>query len=149
MPKVVYTAAKGLVQQKGSGFEINSDSLVLSALPTSTVQAKTSNPTITAPGVYTLSGTVASVITGTMPLASDVPGGIFIFRNLSATGNYLTGSAETSGTKVFKGVVTGSEAQTQGSKLTLYSGVGASVALVSDGKSFLVMASSGSLTIGE
>ena len=140
MPKVTITDAKGLVQTKGTGVQFQS-------MPYATVQTQnTSSGSITAPGVYTISSSIAAgpLETG-MPAASLFPGGVFIFRNLSADANFLTGSAEASGTKVFKGVVTGSEAQSQGSKLAMFAGIGASVALVSDGKSYLVMANSGSL----
>ena len=141
MPKVVYTATKGLVQQKGSGFS-------LETMPTTTVQIQnTSSGSISLPGVYTVSSSIAAgPLETVMPLASAVPGGIFIFRNLSNDANFLTGSAEATGTKVFKNVITGSETQTQGSKLALSAYIGSSVALISDGKSYLVMANSGSLT---
>jgi len=137
MPKVVYTAAKGLVQEAGSGVSLESS-------PFSPVQAKTATFTIGTPGVYTL--TAGAIMTGTMPLASEFPGGVFVFRNGDAFANVLTGSAETAGVKVFKGVITGSEVQSEGSKLALKAVAGASVALLSDGKNYLVMAGSGSLT---
>lgn len=137
MPKVVYTSGKGLVQQAGSG-------ITLESTPISTVQAKTAASTITVPGVYTVSGTAA--LSMTMPAAADVPGGLFVFRSLSTFAHFLTGSAEAEGTQVFKGIQSGSlVGQSQGSKLALAPIVGSSVALISDGKSFLVTAGSGSL----
>lgn len=141
MPKVTVTDAKGLVQSKGSGIQLQST-------PYATVQTQnTSSGSISAPGVYTISSSIAAgpLETG-MPLASAFPGGVFVFRNLSADANFLTGSAEASGTKVFKGVITGSEVQAQGSKLALASGIGNSVTLISDGKNYCVLANSGSLS---
>lgn len=85
MPKVVYTADKGLVQEQGSG-------IVFESGPLSTVQAKAATGVITAPGVYTLSGSAA--ITMTMPLANDVPGGVFVFRAASVHTHALTGLSE-------------------------------------------------------
>lgn len=144
MPKVTIDDTKGLVQTSGSGLEISSE-LTLSSLPITSVVGKTANSTIVSPGVYTVSG--SSVVTTTMPLASSVPGGVFVFRSLSDThAHLLTGSQEASGTKVFAGMA-GATPANQGSALALASVIGSSVALVSDGKSFLVMAASGSCTI--
>ena len=142
MPKVVYTPGKGLFQQAGSGIQ-------LQTTPYATVQTQnTSSGSITNPGVYTISSSIAAGPLETiMPLASSFPGGVFVFRNLSADANFLTGSAEAGGTKVFKGVVTGSELQAQGSRLALAAGIGNSVSLISDGKNYLVMANSGTLSI--
>ena len=137
MPKVVYTPAKGLFQQPGSGIQ-------LQTTPYVTVQTQnTHSGSVIQPGVYTVDG--AAVVGTVMPLASAVPGGVFIFRSLSNYAHYLTGSAEASGVRVFKNAVTGSETQVQGSKLTLAATAGSSVAVVSDGLSFLVLNSSGNL----
>lgn len=148
MPKVTYTAAQGLVQSAGSGisFTVGSSGLSLDSLPFSPVQANSANVTIAQPGVYTLSSSNGTPVTGTMPRASAVPGGLFVFRNLSADTNLITGSAELGGTRVFKSVITGSETQTVGSKLQLAATIGNSVALLSDGKNFLILNSSGTLT---
>ena len=140
MPKVTVTDAKGLVQSKGSGIQLQST-------PYATVQTQnTSSGSISAPGVYTISSSIAAgpLETG-MPLASAFPGGVFVFRNLSADANFLTGSAEASGTKVFKSTTADSGA-TQGSKLALAAGIGNSVTLISDGKNYCVLANSGSLS---
>lgn len=143
MPKVVISDSKGLVQESGSGVEINS-SVTFSSSPITSVSAKTAAATLASPGVYTLSG--SSALTWTMPLASAVPGGVFVFRTASAHAHLLTGSQEASGTKVFAGMP-GATPANQGSLLTFPSVQGSSVALVSDGASFLVMASSGSMTL--
>jgi len=144
MPKVVVNDSQGLVQQAGSGFEV-STSLSLSSLPTTSVVAKSAAETIGSPGVYTLSSSVAA-ITMVMPTAESVPGGVFVFRSTSAHAHALTGSLETAGVKVFAGQA-GATPDEQGSKIALASAEGSSVALVSDGKSFLVMAASGSCVI--
>jgi hypothetical protein len=55
----------------------------------------------------------------------------------------LTGSGEAAGTRVFSNAV---DAQ-NGSKITLSAAVGSSVAVVSTGVNYLILASSGSLTV--
>lgn len=149
MPKVVINDSEGLVQKTGSGVEINSSismnaGVSMSALPTSAVSAQTASATLSSPGVYTLSGSVAT--TWVMPLASSVPGGTFVFRSTSAHAHALTGSQEAQGTLVFAGMP-GAIPDAQGSKLALAAVQGSSVALISNGLSFLVMAASGSCTI--
>lgn len=143
MPKVTINDSQGLVQSTGSGVEINS-SISMSSLPTATVSAQVASAVVSAPGVYTLSGSAA--LTMTMPLASSVAGGLFVFRSASAHAHALTGSLEVAGTLVFAGQP-GAVPDNQGSKLALSSVQGSSVALISDGKSFLVTAASGSCTI--
>lgn len=143
MPKVTINDSQGLVQSTGSGVEINS-SISMSSLPTTSVSAQTTSATVSAPGVYTLSG--SNALTMTMPLASSVAGGLFVFRSASAHAHALTGSLESSGTLVFAGMP-GATPDNRGSKIALASAEGSSVALISDGKSFLVTAASGSCTI--
>ena len=143
MPKVVISDSQGLVQSSGSGVEINS-SVRFSTLPTATVSAQTETATLTSPGVYTLSGSAA--VTWVMPTAASVPGGMLVFRSASAHAHAVTGSQETNGTKVFAGMA-GATPANQGSKLALEAVQGCSVALVSDGLSFLVTAASGSCVI--
>lgn len=139
MPKVVYTESKGLVQETGTGFTISTDSLSLTALPTSPVQPISAPATVTSPGVYTITAGSPSYVI--MPLAADVPGGLFVFRAASAHAHWVTGSAEVAGTQVF------ADATDHGSKLAFSAGVavGDSFTLISDGKNFTVMAQSGSL----
>lgn len=144
MPKVVINNSQGLVQQTGSGFEVDS-SISLSSLPTTSVVAKSAVETIGSPGVYTLSSSTGA-LTMVMPTAASVPGGTFVFRSTSAHAHALTGSQEVVGTKVFAGQA-GATPDTHGSNLALASAEGSSVALISDGKSFLVMAASGSCVI--
>jgi len=132
MPKVIYTASKGLVEEGGSGINLEIG-------PTMTVQAKVANGSVVFPGVYTVSGSLA--VTLTMPKAETVPGGVFVFRAVSAHAHAVTGSLETEGTTVF------TDGTDEGSKLALAAAVGNSVSLISDGKNFCVLANSGSLTI--
>lgn len=147
--KTTITDARGLVvSNDGSGTTISnaatfSSTVTLDTLPKATLQAKTAAATLTAPGVYTVSG--SSAFNLTMPLASAVPGGVFVIRTLSAHAHGLTGSAESNGTLVFCDPP-GSGA-THGSKVAVEAVVGGSVSVVSDGLSFCVFAASGSHTI--
>lgn len=144
MSRVVISDATGIFQiRDGSGVEISSP-VTFSSFPTVAVAAQTAPATLVNPGVYTLSG--GSAQTWVMPTAASVPGGTFIFRCLSAHAHVLTGSQEAPGTKVFAGFPGGTP-DTNGSRLTLPAVVGSSVALVSDGVSFLLTAASGSCTI--
>lgn len=143
MPKVIIDPIKGLYEVAGSGVEINTG-ITLASNPVSTVSAQTAAGTLTSAGVYTLSG--SSALTWTMPLASSVPGGVFVFRTASAHAHILTGSQETAGTTVFSGMP-GATPDGKGSRLTMPATQGSSVALISDGASFLVMAASGSMTL--
>lgn len=144
MPKTVINDSEGLKQTTGGGLEISTTS-TFSSSPTMSVNSLTSNTTLAVGGVYTVSGN--SAVTTVMPLASEVPGATFIFRSTSAHAHVLTGSQETSGTKVFAGMFGVTGVSGQGSSLALNSTLGSSVALVSDGKSFLLHALSGSCTI--
>ena len=134
MPKVVYTPARGLVQEGGSGFATSTFPFAPSVTAITTV----ANNTGSLPGVYTVAA--GGVATVKMPLASAYPGGLFIFRNGDARANILTGSGEAAGTTVF------TDGTSRGSRLTLAGVTGNSVALASDGVSYLVLSNSGSLT---
>jgi len=148
MPKVTYDAARGLIQEAGSGIQFESN-------PFSPVQNITGNQNaadvaVGAPGIYKFASGFAH--SASMPLASDFPGGVYVFR---AGGNFifaLTGSAEAAGTKVFAGFprADGTVALNgRGSKISLpaVSGGGTSVTLMSDGVNYVVLAASGSYTI--
>jgi hypothetical protein len=118
------------------------------------VTALTSAATLdlTQAGVITVSG--SSALTFVMPTAASCPGSMFVVRSLSNYAHVLTGSQETNGTKVFTLLASGSSA-VNGSALTLAlggvagaaTGGGPSVALLSDGKNFLVLGSSGSVAL--
>ncbi len=86
-------------------------------------------------GVVVLSGT-AGAVNVLMPLASTAPGALFIFRSNAAQAHVLTGTLEGQGKLVF----TDLETRTQGSQLTLSGAISASVALLCDGASFMVIA---------
>jgi len=146
MPKVIIDPIKGLYEVAGSGVEINVPVTYSStSTPTAaSISPQTSAGTLVSAGAYTLSGSTA--LTWVMPLASNVPGGVFVFRTASAHAHALTGSQEVGGTKVFAGMP-GATPDGVGSKLTLNSVLGSSVALVSDGASFLIMAASGSASL--
>lgn len=119
--------------------------MTISQSPITTVSAKTASATLTAPGVFTLSGSGAA-LTMVLPLASAVPGGLFVFRTLSAHAHVLTSSQETGGSTVFAGLP-GATPANNGAACTLPAVVGSSVALISDGRNFLVTAASGSCVI--
>jgi hypothetical protein len=135
MPKVTYTESKGLVQSAGTGVQLDD-------LPYSTVQAKTANFNIVQPGVYTLTGGV----TGTLPLAANFPGGLFVFRSGDTNLNVLTASLESAGTQALvQGTFSGNGSLARiASKVTLQNVVGSSVSMISDGKNYILMAGSGS-----
>jgi hypothetical protein len=144
MPKVTYDAARGLVQETGSGVVFTTDSLVFSSLPTSAVQAITTNgSTITAPGVYTVSGT--SALTTVLPAPSAIPGGTIIVRAISDKAHALTGSAAVAGLNIFRSSPLAT-ANVVGQKFTFAATVGETVTLISDGLAFCVAAGSGSIT---
>ena len=138
MPKVTINDSKGLLVEAGSGFYVASN-------PIASLQSQTAANTIT-PGVHLVSGT-ASAITLTLPLASAVPGGLFVVRSASVHAHILTGTD--SGSECIVAPITGALGKQQtGSRLTFTSGVGNSVSLLSDGKNFLVTSQSGSFTYG-
>jgi len=90
-------------------------------------------------GLVTVSkGSAATIV---MPLASAVPGAMFVVRTTTTAGHILTGSQETNGTRVF------SNGTSNGSRATLAAVIGSSVSILSDGKNFLVLGNSGSVTI--
>jgi hypothetical protein len=138
MPKVVYDAARGLVQETGAGIQF-------SEMPFSPVQAITTNEsTISRPGVYTVSGTTA--LTTFLPNPNTIPGGSIVVRAISNKAHILTGSAGFGALNIFAGTVGGPVRE--GTRLT-FPGVaeGESVALVSDGRVYLLAATSGSMAI--
>jgi len=144
MPKVTYDSKRGLVQETGTGVVFNADSINFSSLPVSTTQAITANSTITSPGVYTVTGNPALLVT--LPDPSEVPGGTLVIRSLSANAHALTGSAAVAGVSIFRGPpLTG--ATVTGQKFTLDASIGETVTLISNGLAYCVAAGSGSITI--
>jgi len=141
MPKVVYTSTQGLVQQAGAGVQL--ETTPFSPVRTLTGTAAGPNAVVGSPGVYLFN--VGAASTGSMPLASSYPGGVFIVRAGSAHIYCLTGSAEAAGTQVFKAPVTGSGTPAVGSKIALATTTGA-VFLQSDGVNFCVIGQNGQIT---
>ena len=148
MPSVTINDTQGLLIKAGSGFSTAGSVTTLGTvshahLPTSPVQAITATSAIVYPGVYTVSSSAAGVLTVTLPLASTVPGGTFIFRNTSAHAHIVTSSAETVGSNVFAAPGGG----TPGAKITNSAAIGDSIYLLCDGKSFMVLPVSGTAAI--
>lgn len=143
MPKVTYTAAQGLVQSAGSGVSltVGSGGLTFDSSPVLAASTTTTATSLTAslPGLYILSAPSSPVVVK-MPLASSVPGGVFIFRAGTAQTHSLTGSAEAPGTMVFCSAIT------HGSAATMTAVVGNSMIATSDGKNFIINGSSGSVS---
>ena len=103
------------------------------------VLATGSTLTPTQAGVITLDGGAVSLLV--MPLAASCPGAMFTVRSVSAFAHILTGSQEVNGTKVF------TNGTGNGSRATLTAVVGSAATLLSDGKNFIVLGNSGSVTI--
>lgn len=141
MSRITFNEQGMKLEKEGTGVVFDGPS----GSPVFTTQSLTAASTLTVGGVYTVSGNTA--VTTVMPLASAVPGATFIFRSTSAHAHVLTGSQETNGTKVFAGMPGASGINGQGSSLALNATQGSSVCLISDGKSFLLNALSGSCTI--
>jgi len=146
MPKVRISSAQGVVQSAGGGIHIDQ-------APRYDVISVSADATISHGGVYTLEGSAAT--TTTMPQASTVPGATFTFRNTAAVANILTGSSSDSAKASFCGTIypggnissSGSAESLEGDRLTLSAVAGASVSLVCDGNKYLIMATSGSVTL--
>jgi len=148
--KTTISDGKGVVESKGTGTTIKNavtltSAVTLDTLPKATLQAKTAAATLTEPGAYTVSGSAAFDLI--MPLASAVPGGVFVLRTLSEHAHGLTGSAETSGTTVFCNRPDTAISGTNGSKIAVLNEVGASLTVISDGLNFCLLAASGTVTI--
>jgi hypothetical protein len=137
MPKVVYTAGKGLVQETGSGIQFDE-------MPFSPVQPVTTTGTaIRTPGVYTVTG--GSPLVVVVPAPSSIPGGTVIVRSLSAQAHALTGSSESAGINIFRSSPM-TTANITGQKFTFAATIGETVTLISDGRAYCVAAGSGSIS---
>ena len=139
MPKLVYTTAKGLVQETGTGVQFDE-------MPFSTVQPITTTlSSITAPGVYTVTAS-AGALTTYLPAPSTIPGGVITVRSLSPSAHALTGSSAVAGVNIFRGPpAVGSTVV--GQKFTFAATVGETVTLISNGLAYCVAAGSGSISI--
>lgn len=130
--------SRGVVTTKGSGITFSSP-VTVSGGTQRAVDALTSASTITKDGVFTVSGSAA--VTTTLPDPSDVPGGQFIFRSLSAHAHLLSSSQVTQDT------LTITDGTDHGTRIALPNVVGSSVVFVSDGLNYLITSNSGSYTI--
>jgi hypothetical protein len=143
MPKLTYDSTRGLIQEAGSGVTLNADVITFSTLPSSAVQEVTATSAVTSGGVYTMSSSAA--LTLTVPPPSALPGATLIFRSVSAHAHKITGSAD-AGPNIFAGHP-GATPANSGQRITFPATVGTSVSLISDGLSYCVSATSGTLTI--
>lgn len=143
MPKLTYDPTRGLIQEIGSGVTLNADVITFSTLPSSTVQAVTSTSAVTSGGVYTLSSSAA--LTVSVPPPSSLPGATLIFRSASTHAHKITGSTD-AGPNIFAGHP-GATPSNSGQRITFPTVLGTSVTLISDGLSYCVSATSGTLTI--
>lgn len=135
--------SRGIIQESGEGLVIE----------TGTQQSSTGSATATATltaqgmsGLVTLSGTAA--LTMTLPTASLCAGQVVCFRSLSAHAHVLTGSDSgiaVFSRQVFSGVL-GAVAGTGGA-LTFPATVGTSIALMSDGRQYLMIGGSGTFVL--
>jgi len=130
--------SRGAVTGPGAGLNVKGPATFRAGLKEAVV-AKTASATLTAGGVYTLSG--AAAITMTMPDPADVPGAPFTFRCVSAHAHLITSSQVTQDT------LTICDPGSHGTRLALPAVVGSSVRLISDGLNYMVAGQSGSFTI--
>jgi hypothetical protein len=144
MPKVRISDSQGLVQEAGAGvvFEGGAITFNQGSEPVNTINAITATGAVTKGGVFTVSGTTA--VTVTLPAAANVAGSKFIFRSLSQHAHLITGSSADAGSYNY---FCDEVADASGQRIALEGNIGSSVALISDGKNFMVFANSGSLTI--
>jgi hypothetical protein len=137
MPKVKITNKKGLVQEGGSGVE-------LEVSPTLSANTVSKTSTLTQGGLFVLSASDGqTAITVTLPTAASVAGSMFIFRVNSEDAHILTGSD--SGVNSFIGLSGALGTQGSGGKVTFPAVEGSSAAMLSDGRQYLVLNTSGTL----
>ena len=103
--------------------------------------ALTGTAVLTQPGVYTISSSVAGVITVRMPVASTMPGSYWVFRSLSAHAHIVSQSQSETATEPM------TNGTTNGNQIALPAVIGSSVALMGDGLNYLVLGNSGTLTL--
>lgn len=145
MTKVVIES-RGIVVKPGSGLEIQQAETAASDAGQS-VLAITSNTTFTKGGVYTLSASTGTPLTGTLPNPSTIPGAEFVFRVLSG-GEFHSLTGSWGATNNFaKSPALPRLAQGSGGRMEIDNVVGSSVVLKSDGLQYVLMGSSGSVGI--
>jgi len=161
MPKIKVTDNKGLVQETGTGVDIESK---FKKSVSYDVTDLTADTTLVRGGVYTFTST--ATITGTLPKAEDVPGSLWVFRTRTHDqAHCLTGSnagigiVATSGEKLFCMNPTGvsgtmhagataaqANPKTSGGELKLSASAGCAVTLMCDGFQYHALSASGTLT---
>lgn len=143
MVKIRLTS-RGVIQEAGDGV-VNE----LGGMQVASSGSLTSTSTLTAAqatGLILISGSAA--LTTTLPTASLAGGQMVCFRSLSAHAHVLTGSdsgIQSFSRQVFSGTL-GAVAGTGGA-LTFPAAVGASVALMCDGRNWLICGASGTLVL--
>lgn len=102
--------------------------------------------TLTAPGFYYFTARIAA--TASLPSPTTVPGSLWIINANAGTGALQLSSSNGSGTDAFYGSISGALGPAFSAGNLLSVPALGSVALVSAGRSYLVTAYSGSVTIG-
>ncbi len=145
---------RGIISEPGDGVDIEGGlDRGMGFMPfTRSIQALSADQTLTGAnaGVLTLSSSNSTPRTITLPAASTVPGTMFTFRSLSADVHVLTGSDP--GVEVFAGQFgngVGGGSVGNGSRLRLPAVIGSSVALMCDGRNYMVIGTSGTMTIDQ
>jgi hypothetical protein len=133
-----------VIEQNGA----NSGFLPYGGAATST---QTANVTLTVANAgLTLLSASQGVLTATMPSCADAIGSMFVLRTTSPSAHVLTASSTDAGTRTFcvnpVAPIT-STYVAAGSKLVMANVAGSSVALFSDGVSWLVLSASGSVAL--
>lgn len=141
---------KGIITEPGDGVNIEMGASGMGFMPYSRpIQALTTDVTLTDvnAGVLTLSSSNSTPRTITLPAASSVPGSMFVFRSLSADIHVLTGSD--AGIEVFAGQFGAGGSIGNGSRLQMPAVIGSAVTLLCDGRNYMVLGSSGTMTIDQ
>lgn len=158
MAKVTINSTEGLKQEAGDGLSIEmpvqfsaGNGWTMNSVTIST--AAQASGSVIAGGLYLISASDGTTspgggLTVRLPLASSVPGAMFVFRNTSVNPHIISASRETGGTLAIVGLISRSLDTNfktpRGSGLTMASAVGSSAVMVCDGVSFLVLNTSGS-----
>ena len=146
MPVMEISDKKGIVfVNKGEGVLFKGQ-ISYETTPTLEAQVKAASAEISKGGLYTL--TQGGISTITLPAASDVPGQLFVFRSTDSTvrAHILTGTAGNS--VIAPPQAAGAGLARAAAKVTfpVDDAVGASIAFMSDGNKFQVLAASGTFT---
>jgi hypothetical protein len=149
---VTYNSTQGLVQtQNSSGFVVSGSTTFQGGVTIESMAANTvvsGTATISAPGYYQVTASATGVIT--VPAASAFPGGTLVIAEIgtvAAQAAILTGSSYLADRAVFSLPLhaSASSGVVHGTRLTTTAG--GSVILMSDSRRWLVLGSSGSVTL--